>query len=983
MRTVFHRTAFWIALVSIALLGGQTVRASVGFTITPSLVSNTYSAPITLQVTGLSAGDTVVVQKFIDANTNGIIDAADTLVQQFNLTDGSNFVIAGITNNNVPGDTDSIAGQITARQNFQTDFSQTVVGNYLFKLSSPAGHFTAITNSFMVTNFPYAQKLSGTVMSDGVPVPYAGVTLFQPTSGSDNGLNPLGGTVANSAGIYTIAVPVGTYVLAAFKSNYVADTTAAANLVLGVGATLATNLNLIATTQSISGVAYDTNTPGIALPGMTIAVQTKAGLLALCFTDTNGNFSAGVNSNSWKVNADSASLALHGYLGLENKLQVSTAAGSVSGVTMALPKATAFFYGTVKDSFGNLLTGEVAVYVDDQNATNNYNGSYQSDGYTDTNGNFVVGVVGSSNPNEFWQVSIDNASSFPEDDFSQPFFDQNGGTNVVVGQVTMANITALLATNFITGQVTFNGAPVTNLQVNAYSEDTNNYQAQSTTDGNGNFSLQVGNNIWNVNVNCQGNNNSLDSILGSGNYQCPCGVNVTISNNNAATNIVVGGGGSGEIFGSVTNTTGNPIVGVNVSASDCNGDYYSATTGDNGSYTIDLPNGVWDVNVDCNSLNSQGYNCVNDQYVTVAGNDVEQDFVATSSGSGGGPLTIGTGFLPDDLVSNFYSQQLYASGGQTPYSWSLTPGSLALPPGLDLSTSGFITGTPTAMAVGTNYFSVRVTDNTDTTADQLLSITIYPALVMSSNNLPNGTIGTAYNAQILASGGDDSYGYSYNVIGTLPGGLILSQGATTSSNEVFIISGTPTNSGSFMFTLQIYDLDENEVQNNYSIYVASSSLQITTTSLANATAGGAYSYQLQGSGGTAPYTWTIANGSQPLPSALTLATNGLISGVPTTSGTNSFIVRITDRNSLTTTKALSLVINPKPVLSLSKWATNQFQMLLTGASHQNYTVQVTTNLSSTNWNLLLITNNTTTNSFLVADPNATNKQRFYRILIGP
>ena len=62
---------------------------------------------------------------------------------------------------------------------------------------------------------------------------------------------------------------------------------------------------------------------------------------------------------------------------------------------------------------------------------------------------------------------------------------------------------------------------------------------------------------------------------------------------------------------------------------------------------------------------------------------------------------------------------------------------------------------------------------------------------------------------------------------------------------------------------------------------------------------------------------------------------------------------------------------------------NEFQMLLTGPPNQNYTVQMSTNLSSTNWVSLFITNNATTNSFLLNDTKATNQQRFYRILIGP
>src|SRR6266851_9182569 len=120
-----------LVVFQLGLLVGQTGWAAVGFTVTPSAVSNTYSGTITLQVTGLTNTETVVVQKFLDANTNGVIDGADLLVQQFNLTDGQASVIGGVTNFNVPGDTDTTAGQITAQLNFQNgDFTQNIIGKY-------------------------------------------------------------------------------------------------------------------------------------------------------------------------------------------------------------------------------------------------------------------------------------------------------------------------------------------------------------------------------------------------------------------------------------------------------------------------------------------------------------------------------------------------------------------------------------------------------------------------------------------------------------------------------------------------------------------------------------------------------------------------------------------------------------------------------------------------------------------------------------
>ena len=89
-------------------------RGAVTFSISPSTVSIAYSGTITLQVAGLTNTESVVIQKFLDANTNGTVDAADSLVQQFQLKDGQASVIRGVTNLNVPGDLDSATGQITA-----------------------------------------------------------------------------------------------------------------------------------------------------------------------------------------------------------------------------------------------------------------------------------------------------------------------------------------------------------------------------------------------------------------------------------------------------------------------------------------------------------------------------------------------------------------------------------------------------------------------------------------------------------------------------------------------------------------------------------------------------------------------------------------------------------------------------------------------------------------------------------------------------
>jgi hypothetical protein len=84
------------------------------------------------------------------------------------------------------------------------------------------------------------------------------------------------------------------------------------------------------------------------------------------------------------------------------------------------------------------------------------------------------------------------------------------------------------------------------------------------------------------------------------------------------------------------------------------------------------------------------------------------------------PLTFVTQSLPQGTPSNAYNAQLQASGGTVPYTFSIVSGSL--PAGLSLSSSGSITGTPTAEGVSTVTFSV--TDGASASVQRQIPITI-------------------------------------------------------------------------------------------------------------------------------------------------------------------------------------------------------------------------------------------------------------------
>src|SRR5262249_31015096 len=98
-------------------------------------------------------------------------------------------------------------------------------------------------------------------------------------------------------------------------------------------------------------------------------------------------------------------------------------------------------------------------------------------------------------------------------------------------------------------------------------------------------------------------------------------------------------------------------------------------------------------------------------------------FLYPGVGGGPGPLTVVTQSpLQVGLIDRAYSQSLVASGGVSPYTWSLTADSGPLPSGLVFSSGGLISATPTTH--GTSIFAAQVADAASDTAQKDLAITV-------------------------------------------------------------------------------------------------------------------------------------------------------------------------------------------------------------------------------------------------------------------
>ncbi|MBI4833460.1 MAG: putative Ig domain-containing protein [Planctomycetes bacterium] len=300
-----------------------------------------------------------------------------------------------------------------------------------------------------------------------------------------------------------------------------------------------------------------------------------------------------------------------------------------------------------------------------------------------------------------------------------------------------------------------------------------------------------------------------------------------------------------------------------------------------------------------------------------------------------GQLSITTNSLPQGTQTVAYSATLQATGGAAPRTWSITSGSLQA--GLSLNGStGIISGTPTASGSPSITFQVTSSDNQVITKTLTLNI-LATCLISTGSPLPDATLNTAYNTQVNATGGilydatgpdSEEYwhisgaGYLWEkTAGTLPPGMTLDSTNGSSSDwhdqgnvshdglvagQAKII-GTPTQPGTYNFTLKATAYDGTISTKDFSVTVIAAQLSISTNSLPQGTEGVAYSTVLASSGGVVPYTWSIITGS--LQDGLALNT-GIISGTPTANGSTNITFQVISSDSQVVTKTLTILIAP-------------------------------------------------------------------------
>jgi len=188
------------------------------------------------------------------------------------------------------------------------------------------------------------------------------------------------------------------------------------------------------------------------------------------------------------------------------------------------------------------------------------------------------------------------------------------------------------------------------------------------------------------------------------------------------------------------------------------------------------------------------------------------------------PLAISTTSIPGGTAGTAYTATLAATGGTSPYTWSVSSG--VLPTGLTLSSTGAIAGTPSTS--GSGSFTAQVKDSASNVQTYTYSASIAasttPTLSVSTASLPSGTAATAYTSTTLAAtGGTSPYTWSVASGSTLPAGLTLSTAGA--------LSGTPTTANTYSFSVQVADSASHTATKAYSLAVAAAAASTGSTTL--------------------------------------------------------------------------------------------------------------------------------------------------------
>lgn len=235
---------------------------------------------------------------------------------------------------------------------------------------------------------------------------------------------------------------------------------------------------------------------------------------------------------------------------------------------------------------------------------------------------------------------------------------------------------------------------------------------------------------------------------------------------------------------------------------------------------------------------------------------VPTDIVLVNANTTPIPVNILTTTLPNVIVGKSMPQfKLQASGGLLPYGW-YNDGTL--PPGLQLSIDGTITGTPTQL--GTFQVNLAVVDSGSPAyiAEVTLSMTVATDLVITTATIPNAIVLTPYSQQIASTGGLAPYTWAI-AAGAFPIGIQIDPNTGLLFGTPCTYNSTTDYSTNFTATVQITDAIGAIATKTYTITLAPATLQFGPVDQARIFAQQDFILSVPVFGGFGPYIFNPAD----------------------------------------------------------------------------------------------------------------------------
>jgi large repetitive protein len=242
---------------------------------------------------------------------------------------------------------------------------------------------------------------------------------------------------------------------------------------------------------------------------------------------------------------------------------------------------------------------------------------------------------------------------------------------------------------------------------------------------------------------------------------------------------------------------------------------------------------------------------------------------------------VSTPALADGSVGVPYTRTLTAEGGEGPYTFTVASG--ALPDGITLDPTGLLAGVPTAS--GLFSFTVTAADTyTCTAPPKAYTLRVCPTITVTNPAIAVGAVNALFSQAFTSSGGTAPV--TFATASALPAGLGLAADGT--------LSGIPTQTGAFPITVTATDANGCAGTSTvYSLVIGCQAIVVSNPAIATGTVNVYFGQTFTQGGGLDPVTFSTASA---LPTGLTLAANGVLSGIPTQSGSFPITVTATDRN---------------------------------------------------------------------------------------